>query len=187
MKIFFDTNVYVAEALLGQAAVAMISATQEAGWRIFCSDYVLDELVRVLAELERLLCTNIRDSDRTPILSWGLILTPGTETSKIRPLSAFAEEATRNGSATPSSYSYLAGSWKKRPAPQAEWRRFLWRSRIRTGPWWNLGWHAERNAVSGRASRGTVLTLTRGLFNNSFCGILAGVRVTRQRERRRFP
>jgi putative PIN family toxin of toxin-antitoxin system len=50
MKIFFDTNVYVAEALLGEAAVAMISATEGAGWRIFCSDYVLDELVRVLAE-----------------------------------------------------------------------------------------------------------------------------------------
>ena len=50
MKIFFDTNVYVAEALLGQAASAMIAATEAAGWRIFCSDYVLDELVRVLAE-----------------------------------------------------------------------------------------------------------------------------------------
>jgi putative PIN family toxin of toxin-antitoxin system len=50
MKIFFDTNVYVAEALLGQAASATIAATEEAGWRIFCSDHVLDELVRVLAE-----------------------------------------------------------------------------------------------------------------------------------------
>ena len=46
MKVFFDTNVYVAEALLGDAATAMIAATVRAGWRIFCSDYVLDELVR---------------------------------------------------------------------------------------------------------------------------------------------
>lgn len=29
MKIFFDTNVYVAEALLGAAAEAMLSATQK--------------------------------------------------------------------------------------------------------------------------------------------------------------
>jgi putative PIN family toxin of toxin-antitoxin system len=50
MKIFFDTNVYVAEALLGEAAATMIAVTQQAGWRIFTSEYVLDELVRVLAE-----------------------------------------------------------------------------------------------------------------------------------------
>ena len=50
MKIFFDTNVYVAEALLGGAAITMLGVTERAGWRIFCSDYVLDELVRVLAE-----------------------------------------------------------------------------------------------------------------------------------------
>lgn len=50
MKIFFDTNVYVAEALLGGAAVAMIEATHRAGWRIYCSSHVLDEIVRVLSE-----------------------------------------------------------------------------------------------------------------------------------------
>jgi predicted nucleic acid-binding protein len=50
MKVFFDTNVYVAEALLSDAAIAMIAATERAGWRIFSSEFVLDELVRVLAE-----------------------------------------------------------------------------------------------------------------------------------------
>jgi len=50
MKIFFDTNVYVAEALLGEATEQLVQATQKAGWRIFCSGYVLDELERVLTE-----------------------------------------------------------------------------------------------------------------------------------------
>jgi hypothetical protein len=35
MKIFFDTNVYVAKALLGDAATEMVATTQRAGWRIF--------------------------------------------------------------------------------------------------------------------------------------------------------
>ena len=34
----------------GQAATAMIEATSRAGWRIYCNNYVLDEVVRVLAE-----------------------------------------------------------------------------------------------------------------------------------------
>jgi hypothetical protein len=34
MKIFFDTNVYVAEALLGEAAEEMVAATERASWRI---------------------------------------------------------------------------------------------------------------------------------------------------------
>ena len=50
MKVFFDTNVYVAEALLGGAAEQMLAATLEAGWRVFSSDYVLDETERVLIE-----------------------------------------------------------------------------------------------------------------------------------------
>src|SRR5437870_1857881 len=50
MKIFFDTNVYVAEALLGVGAVKMIAATESASWRIYASDRVLDEVVRVLIE-----------------------------------------------------------------------------------------------------------------------------------------
>jgi putative PIN family toxin of toxin-antitoxin system len=50
MKIVFDTNVYVAEALLGQAAEAMIDATLKARWRVFVSDHILVEVQRVLAE-----------------------------------------------------------------------------------------------------------------------------------------
>lgn len=50
MKVFFDTNVYVAEALLGGAAEAILTATVDASWRIFASDYLLDEIERVLAE-----------------------------------------------------------------------------------------------------------------------------------------
>jgi putative PIN family toxin of toxin-antitoxin system len=50
MKVFFDTNVYVAEALVGGAAEAMLSATANAAWRIFVSSYVLDEVERVLTE-----------------------------------------------------------------------------------------------------------------------------------------
>lgn len=50
MKIVFDTNVYVAEALLGQAAEAMVEATLKARWRVFVSDHILVEVQRVLAE-----------------------------------------------------------------------------------------------------------------------------------------
>jgi predicted nucleic acid-binding protein len=50
MKIFFDANVYVAEALLGETAEEILVATEQAGWRIFASAYLLDELERVLAE-----------------------------------------------------------------------------------------------------------------------------------------
>jgi putative PIN family toxin of toxin-antitoxin system len=50
MKVFFDTNVYVAEALLGAAAARMLGATAKASWRIFSSSYVLDEIERVMVE-----------------------------------------------------------------------------------------------------------------------------------------
>ena len=50
MKVFFDTNVYVAEALLGGAAEQMVAATIAARWRVFSSDYVLDETERVITE-----------------------------------------------------------------------------------------------------------------------------------------
>ena len=50
MKVFFDTNVYVAEALLGDAASQIVAATVEARWRIFSCGYVLDETRRVLTE-----------------------------------------------------------------------------------------------------------------------------------------
>ena len=54
MKVFFDTNVYIAEALLGEGAVAMLSATERAGWRIYSSDFVLEEIVRVLVEYRQI-------------------------------------------------------------------------------------------------------------------------------------
>lgn len=50
MKIFFDTNVYIAEALLGDAAERLIAATLHASWRVFVSGYVLDETERVMTE-----------------------------------------------------------------------------------------------------------------------------------------
>ena len=50
MKVFFDTNVYVAEALLGEGAERMIEATHAARWRIYASRYVMDELARVLTQ-----------------------------------------------------------------------------------------------------------------------------------------
>lgn len=55
MKVYFDTNVYVAEALLGRTASALLEATATAGWRIFTSSYLLAELERVM--VERLDCT----------------------------------------------------------------------------------------------------------------------------------
>jgi putative PIN family toxin of toxin-antitoxin system len=51
MKIFFDTNVYIAEALLGRAAQRMIAATAAGRWRIYYSSHVLDELQRVMRRL----------------------------------------------------------------------------------------------------------------------------------------
>ncbi len=50
MKIFFDTNVYIAEALLGEAAETMLAATAAASWRIYVSQTVLDEIQRVLVD-----------------------------------------------------------------------------------------------------------------------------------------
>ena len=54
MKVFFDTNVYVAEALLGPTAIRLIAATQAAAWRIYSSEQVLDELQRVLGDVRGL-------------------------------------------------------------------------------------------------------------------------------------
>ena len=50
MKVLFDTNVYVAEALLGESAETMISATVAASWRILVNDHVLDEIQHVLID-----------------------------------------------------------------------------------------------------------------------------------------
>ena len=50
MKIFFDTNVYIAAALLGGMAERVVDATHDARWRVYASDYLLGEIERVLAE-----------------------------------------------------------------------------------------------------------------------------------------
>lgn len=50
MKVFFDTNVYIAEALLGAGAEELLTVTEEASWRIHASSYLLDEFERVLTE-----------------------------------------------------------------------------------------------------------------------------------------
>jgi putative PIN family toxin of toxin-antitoxin system len=50
MKIFFDSNAYIAEALLGGAAEEMIAATISARWRVYSSAHLLDEVERVLVE-----------------------------------------------------------------------------------------------------------------------------------------
>jgi putative PIN family toxin of toxin-antitoxin system len=55
MKVFFDTNVYVAEALLGDAAERMVEATSKASWYIFTSVHVLEEVERVI--VDRLDCS----------------------------------------------------------------------------------------------------------------------------------
>jgi predicted nucleic acid-binding protein len=50
MKVFFDSNAYIAEALLGGAAEQMISATIAARWRIFLHPQVLGEIERILVD-----------------------------------------------------------------------------------------------------------------------------------------
>jgi uncharacterized protein len=50
MKVFLDTCVYAAEALLGTGAEQMLVATERASGRIVASSYLLDELKRVLTE-----------------------------------------------------------------------------------------------------------------------------------------
>jgi putative PIN family toxin of toxin-antitoxin system len=50
MKIFFDTNVYVADAIGGQAARTMIDATLQQRWRIYSSNYVVKETAHVLVD-----------------------------------------------------------------------------------------------------------------------------------------
>ena len=50
MKVFFDTNVYVAEALLGETAQQLVEATLAAAWRIYTTPEVLHEIERVLPD-----------------------------------------------------------------------------------------------------------------------------------------
>jgi len=50
MKVLFDTNVYVSEALVGGLAERLIEATLLARWRIQVSDYIMRETERVLQD-----------------------------------------------------------------------------------------------------------------------------------------
>jgi predicted nucleic acid-binding protein len=46
MKVVFDTNVYVAEALGGDTATRIIASTHRASWRIYVSRYIVGEMTR---------------------------------------------------------------------------------------------------------------------------------------------
>lgn len=50
MKVFFDTNVYVAETLLGEGATEIMRAMARGRWRIFVNAYVVDETGHVLID-----------------------------------------------------------------------------------------------------------------------------------------
>lgn len=50
MKVVFDTNVYVAEALGGDTARRLLASTERASWRVHVSQYILDELMSVMTE-----------------------------------------------------------------------------------------------------------------------------------------
>jgi len=50
MKVVFDTNVYVAEALGGDTARRILASTERARWRIYVSQYIIDELMSVMTE-----------------------------------------------------------------------------------------------------------------------------------------
>jgi putative PIN family toxin of toxin-antitoxin system len=50
MKVVFDSNVYIAEALLGEGASELVRVTFTAGWRVGVADYIAGEVERVLLE-----------------------------------------------------------------------------------------------------------------------------------------
>jgi len=82
MKVFFDTNVYVAEALLGAAAEEMIAAAERASWRIYTSAYVLDELERVM--VEELGCTmRLTSLSRRRIARRASMVEPGASRHRV--------------------------------------------------------------------------------------------------------
>jgi len=83
MKIFFDTNVYVAEALLGDAAERMVQAAQNASWRIFTCPEQLDELERVLTE-ELEFPRRLASLSRSRILRRATLVEPGASRHTVR-------------------------------------------------------------------------------------------------------
>lgn len=50
MKILFDSNIYISEALGGAAATRVIAACRRAKWTLFTCDFQLEEIERVLTE-----------------------------------------------------------------------------------------------------------------------------------------
>jgi putative PIN family toxin of toxin-antitoxin system len=50
MKVVFDTNVYVAEALGGDTATRLFASTDRASWRIYVSRYIVDEMIAVMTD-----------------------------------------------------------------------------------------------------------------------------------------
>src|SRR4051812_10620019 len=50
MKVFFDANVYVTEALLGEGAEQIMEAVTHARWRVYVNQYVIDETSHVLTD-----------------------------------------------------------------------------------------------------------------------------------------
>jgi hypothetical protein len=50
MKVLFDANVCVAEALLGKGAEQILKAVVQARWRIYANQYVVDETAHVLTD-----------------------------------------------------------------------------------------------------------------------------------------
>ncbi len=75
MKVFFDTNVYVSEALLGEHAIQAIRATVDARWKIFTCSYQLDELSRVMSQKLGLSMRWVR-AVRIRVLEHSVMVTP---------------------------------------------------------------------------------------------------------------
>ena len=50
MKVFFDTNIYVAEALFGKGAEQIMQAVARGRWRVFVHVHVVEETAHVLTD-----------------------------------------------------------------------------------------------------------------------------------------
>ena len=50
MKVVFDTNVFIAESLGGETAQRILASTERASWRIYISQYILNEVTSVMTE-----------------------------------------------------------------------------------------------------------------------------------------
>jgi putative PIN family toxin of toxin-antitoxin system len=50
MKVVFDTNVFIAEALGGETAQRILASTVRASWRIYISQYILEEMTSVMTD-----------------------------------------------------------------------------------------------------------------------------------------